>query len=58
VRQTIFDEHGLALDAVPWPWAIALKLVRYTKQDRTYCAAALRLSFAQRGVPWTLSGLE
>jgi len=28
---TIFDECGLALIAVPWPWAIALKLVRYAK---------------------------
>ena len=58
VPQTIFSERGLALVAVPWPWAIALKLVRFTKQDRTDCAAVLRLGVAQRGVPWTLAGLE
>jgi hypothetical protein len=58
VPQTIFNERGLALVAVPWSWAIALKLVRFTKQDRTDCAAVLRLGVAQRGVPWTLAGLE
>ncbi|KAH9035712.1 hypothetical protein EDB85DRAFT_1942539 [Lactarius pseudohatsudake] len=58
VPQTIFNERGLALVAVPWPWAIALKLVRYAKQDPIDCAAVLRLGFAQRGIRWTLAGLE
>jgi len=58
VPQTIFSERGLALVAVPWPWAIALKLVRYAKQDPTDCAAVLRLGVAQRGIRWTLAGLE
>ncbi|KAI0300703.1 hypothetical protein B0F90DRAFT_1817456 [Multifurca ochricompacta] len=58
VPQTIFSERGLALVAVPWPWAIALKLVRYAKQDPADCAAILRLGFAQRGIRWTLAGLE
>ena len=58
VPQTIFSERGLALVAVPWPWAIALKLVRYAKQDPVDCAAVLRLGVAQRGIRWTLAGLE
>ncbi|KAH9056312.1 hypothetical protein EDB87DRAFT_1676114 [Lactarius vividus] len=58
VPQTIFNERGLALVAVPWPWAIALKLVRYAKKDPVDCAAVLRLGFAQRGIRWTLAGLE
>ena len=58
VPQTIFSERGLALVAVPWPWAIALKLVRYAEQDAIDCAAVLRLCVAQRGIRWTLAGLE
>ena len=58
VPQTIFNERGLALVAVPWPWANALKLVRYAKQDPIDCAAVLRLGVAQRGIRWTLAGLE
>jgi hypothetical protein len=56
--QTIFNARGLALVAVPWPWAMALKLVRYQKQDPADCAAVLRLGVAQRGIRWTRSGLE
>ena len=37
---------------------MALKLVRYEKQDPVDCAAVLRLGFAQRGIRWTLAGLE
>jgi hypothetical protein len=40
------SQHGLALVAVPWPWVIVLKLVRYTKQDPVDCAVALRLHVA------------
>jgi hypothetical protein len=58
VPQTIFNERGLALVGVPWPWAFALKLARYTKQDPTDCAAVLRLGAAQRGIRWTLAGVE
>jgi len=58
VPQTIFSERGLALVAVPWPWAIALKLVRYAKEDPTDCAAVLRLGVAQGGIRWTLASLE
>ena len=28
VPQTIFNERGLALVALPWPWAVTLKLAR------------------------------
>lgn len=56
--QTIFNERGLALTAVPWPWAIALKLVRYAKKDPEDCAAILRLGYSQRGFRWTVAGLE
>jgi hypothetical protein len=56
--QTIFNAPGLALVAVPWPWAMALKLVRYEKQDPADCAAILRLGAAQRGIRWTREGLE
>ena len=56
--QTIFNERGLALVAVSWPWAVALKLARYTKQDPVDCAAVLRLGVVQRGIRWTLPGLE
>ena len=58
VPQTIFNGRGLALVAVPWPWAVALKLARYTKQDPVDRAAVLRLGLVQRGIRWTLAGLE
>lgn len=58
VPQTIFSERGLRLVAVPWPWAVALKLVRYAKQDPADCAAVLRLGSFQRGIQWTSSGME
>jgi hypothetical protein len=56
--QTIFDSQGLALVAVPWPWAMALKLIRYEKQDPADCAAVLRLGVAQHGIRWTCEGIE
>jgi hypothetical protein len=58
IPQTIFNERGLRLVAVPWPWAIALKLVRYEKQDPADCAAVLRLGFEQRGIFWTIPVME
>jgi hypothetical protein len=57
-RQTIFDERGLSLVAVPWPWAIALKLVRYSKKDPEDCGAILRFGSSQRGIRWNVAGLE
>ena len=58
VPQMIFNEGGIALFAVPWPWAVSLKLARYTKQDPVDCAAVLRLGVVHRGIRWTLAGLE
>ncbi|KAI0272031.1 hypothetical protein BGY98DRAFT_922408 [Russula aff. rugulosa BPL654] len=55
---TIFSERGLALVAVPWPWAVALKLVRYAKKDPDDCGAILRLGSLQRGYRWTVDVLE
>jgi hypothetical protein len=37
-RQTVFDECGLALIAVPLPWMLALKLACYTKHWLFHCA--------------------
>ncbi|KAN0132169.1 hypothetical protein V8E53_009935 [Lactarius tabidus] len=58
VPMTIFNKRGLQLVAVPWPWAMALKFVCYAKQDPVDCAAVLRLGVAQRGIWWTVAGLE
>jgi len=55
--QTIFNGRGPTLVAVLWPWAMALKLVRY-KKDPDDCAAIICLGFAQRGIRWTVAGLE
>lgn len=46
---TIFQAHGLHLIAVPWMWAIALKLVRYQKNDPMDVAAIIRM--AMRRLP-------
>jgi hypothetical protein len=54
IPQAIFNDYVLRLVAVPWPWAVALKLVRFEKQDPADFAAVLRLGFAQRGVFWTI----
>jgi hypothetical protein len=41
---TVFSAPGLRLIAVPWLWAIALKLVRYQKRDPSDIAAILRMA--------------
>ena len=60
VPQTIFNERGLALVALAWPWAVALKLARYTKQDPVDCALVLRFGVVQRDsdIRYMLPGLE
>ena len=58
VLQTIFNQRGLALVAVPWLWVVALKLARYTKQDPVDCAAVPRLGITQHGIHWMLAGLK
>ena len=58
VPQTIFNERGLALVAVPWPWAVALKLGGHAKQDPTDRAAVLRPGVAQHTIRWTRAVLS
>jgi len=56
--QTIFNGRGLALVAMPWPWSMRLKLVRYEKKDPDDCPATICLGFAQRCIRWTVASLE
>ena len=58
VPQTIFSERGLPHVAVPWPWAVALKLGGHAKQDPADCAAVLCPGVAQHTIRWTLAELE
>lgn len=56
VDMTVFHAPGLRLIAVPWMWAIALKLVRYEKNDPTDVAAILRMGlrrYPQHTSVWT-----
>ncbi|KAL6306571.1 hypothetical protein BKA93DRAFT_816389 [Sparassis latifolia] len=55
---TIFSSPGLVLVAVSWPWAVALKLVRFQKHDPEDIANILRLGRSQRGTVWTRHVLE
>ncbi|KAJ3522580.1 hypothetical protein NM688_g8854 [Phlebia brevispora] len=40
---TVYSSNGLVLVGVTWAWAVALKLVRYQKDDPTDIAAILAL---------------
>lgn len=55
---TVFSSPGLVLVGVSWSWAVALKLVRYQKDDPRDIACVLRLGQKQRGVHWTRQLLE
>ncbi|KAI8977736.1 hypothetical protein BD414DRAFT_495468 [Trametes punicea] len=55
---TIFTAPGLVLVGVTWPWAIALKLVRYQKHDPYDIANILRLGHRQGNVQWSRQLLE
>lgn len=55
---TIYTSSGLVLVGVSWSWAIALKLVRYQKDDPYDIANILLLGRRQRGVQWTCQLLE
>ncbi|EPQ56863.1 hypothetical protein GLOTRDRAFT_127257 [Gloeophyllum trabeum ATCC 11539] len=57
-RNIIFSSPGLTLIAVSWPWAVALKLVRYQKDDPNDIAAILRLGRRENGTLWTRATLE
>jgi hypothetical protein len=58
--EMLFSERGLALVAVPWYWGVALKVVRYSKNDPEDCAALLRLARLQRAMhrQWAVPDLE
>ena len=42
-QNTVFTSQGLVVIAVSWSWAVALKLVRYKKDDPMDIAAILEL---------------
>ena len=50
---TIYSSPGLALIGVSWSWAVALKLVRYQKDDPADIAAILRFASQMKGYRWT-----
>lgn len=58
VPQMISNKRSVGFVAVPWLWAVALKLARYTKQDPADCTVVLRLGLVRRGIRWPLAGLE
>lgn len=55
---TVFSSPGLVLVGVTWSWAVALKLVRYQKDDPTDIAAILSLGAHMQGLQWTRQLLE
>lgn len=55
---TVFESPGLVLIGVSWSWAVALKLVRYRKDDPDDIAAILSLGTQMRGCQWTVQLLE
>lgn len=55
---TVFKSPGLILIGVSWSWAVALKLVRYQKEDPDDIAAILSLGTQLRGCRWTQQLLE
>ncbi|THH15414.1 hypothetical protein EW146_g5057 [Bondarzewia mesenterica] len=57
-NNTIFSAPGLLLVSVSWPWAVALKFVRYQKDDPVDIAAMLRLGHHQAKVRWSRAILE
>lgn len=55
---TIYQSRGLQLIGVSWSWAVALKLVRYQKDDPQDIAAILKLGTQFKGLHWTRRILE
>ena len=55
---TVYKSAGLVLIGVSWSWAVALKLVRYAKDDPTDIAAILALGYRLNAIPWTREVLE
>ena len=55
---TIYSSRGLRLVGVSWSWAVALKLVRYKKDDPEDIAAILKFGTQLKGLQWTRSIME
>lgn len=55
---TIYSKRGLKLVGVSWSWAVALKLVRYRKEDPDDIAAILKLGTQLKGLQWTRTIME
>ncbi|KAN0078008.1 hypothetical protein V8E55_010065 [Tylopilus felleus] len=55
---TIYSSPGLALISVTMFWGVALKLVRYKKEDPTDIVAMLRHGTKLNGVQWTPHVME
>ncbi|GJE90647.1 hypothetical protein PsYK624_067910 [Phanerochaete sordida] len=55
---TVFESQGLVLVGVSWSWAVALKLIRYQKDDPGDIAAILKLGTEMRGCQWTVELIE
>ena len=55
---TVFESQGLVLIAVSWSWAVALKLIRYRKDDPSDIAAILSLGTQVKGCQWTVELLQ
>ncbi|TFY61588.1 hypothetical protein EVG20_g6994 [Dentipellis fragilis] len=57
-KNVIYETPGLQLVGVMWAWGLALKFVRYKKDDPDDIAAILRLAYWQRGIRWSRQSLE
>jgi hypothetical protein len=55
---TVYKSRGLQLIGVGWSWAVALKLVRYQKDDPQDIAAILKLGSQLKGLQWTRQIME
>lgn len=55
---TIYNNNKLRLIGVSWSWAVALKLVRFKKDDPADIARILTLGYHQKGLEWTETKLE
>ncbi|KAI0701304.1 hypothetical protein BC835DRAFT_1411452 [Cytidiella melzeri] len=55
---TVYKSRGLQLIGVGWSWAVALKLVRYQKDDPRDIAAILQLGSQLKGLQWTRQIME
>ncbi|KAI0086055.1 hypothetical protein BDY19DRAFT_996241 [Irpex rosettiformis] len=55
---TVYESRGLRLVGVSWSWAVALKLVRYKKDDPEDIAAILKLGTQLKGLQWTRQIME